>query len=72
MKYKIGDCIYYIDVNNRVVFAEIYKTYDEINAYGTIDLNQFRYGTIHHDNCFEEEKHAKTVLKQRKKVKIKK
>ncbi len=52
MKYKIGDCIYYIDVNNRVVFAEIYKTYDEINAYGTIDLNQFRYGTIHHDNCF--------------------
>ena len=66
MKYKIEDCIYYIDANNRVVFAEIYKVYDEINAYGTIDLKQFRYGTIHHDNCFEEEKHAKAVIKQRK------
>jgi len=65
-KYKINDCIYYIDANNRVVFAEIYKVYDEINAYGTIDLKQFRYGTVHHNDCFEEERHAKTVIKQRK------
>ena len=72
MKYKIGDCVYYIDSNNRVVFAEIYKTYDSINAYGTLDLSQFRYGTIHHKDCFEEEKHAKAVIKQRKKVKTKK
>jgi len=69
MKYNIGDCIYYIDANNKIIFAEIYRVYKEIDAYGTLDLCQFRYGTVHHDNCFEEEKHAKAVLKQRKKVK---
>ena len=72
MKYKIGDCVYYIDSNNKGVFAEIYKAYESIDAYGTLDLRQFRYGTVHHDDCFEEEKHAKAVLKQRKKVTPKK
>lgn len=69
MKYNIGDCVYYIDTNNKVIFAEIYKIYESCEAYGTLDLSQFRYGTIHKDDCFEEEKHAKAVLKQRKKAK---
>jgi len=71
MKYEIGDCVYYIDSNNKVVFAEIYKIYESCDSYGTLDLSQYRYVTIHKDNCFEEEKHAKVVLKQRKKVNLK-
>ena len=71
MKYNIGDCVYYIDTQNKIVFAEIYKMYDEINAYGIIQLSQHKYGTVHHDDCFEEESHARAFLKQRKKVKVK-
>ena len=71
MKYKSGDCLYFIDSNNKIIFAEVYKVFESINAYCIVDLKDYKFRTVHHDNCFEEEKHAKAVLKQRKKLKVK-
>jgi NAD-dependent dihydropyrimidine dehydrogenase PreA subunit len=67
MKYESGDCVYYIDTNNKIIFAEIYKVIESICAYDVVELKDYKFRTVHQDDCFEEEKHAKAVLKQRKK-----
>jgi len=66
MKFDIKDCIYSTNRDGKVYFAEIYKVYEDISAYCVVDLNEYRYITVHEDNCFLTEKEAKAFGKLKK------
>jgi len=67
--YKPGDFCYYLDVNNRVGFAEI--TNVNVNykqpVYNIVDQTSFRFAVIEHMFCSDQESFFKR--KKRKDIK---
>jgi len=66
--YQAGDFCYYLDRNNKIRFAEVRSSHvhEPTNSYyyQLIDQSEFRFVTIHHDYCGDDEKQLKSVKRK--------
>lgn len=68
--YKAGDFCYYIYSDFRVNLGEIQKVHNTKELiYTLVDQQSYKFVTVSHEQCFDDEKNAKTIAKQLKKEK---
>ena len=68
--YKAGDFCYYINYDFTVSLCEIQRVHNtESLIYTVVDQTSYKFVTISHDNCFDDEKQAKLIAKKQKKEK---
>ena len=68
--YNVGDFCYYVYSDNKVYLGEIQKVYEtEKGVYTLVDQQSYKFVTVSHDQCFDDEKQAKLFAKIKKKEK---
>ena len=57
-KYKVGDFCYFLDANNKILFCEIKAIYENEKelAYQVQDQINYRFSSVLHKYCADEEK----------------
>ena len=66
--FKKGDFCYYIDVNNKIRFAEVRSAHvlEETGEYfyQLVDQHEFRFLTAHHDHCADDKAELKGIKRK--------
>ena len=66
--FKAGDFCYYIDVNNKIRFAEVQSAHVHEETgdyfYQLIDQHEFRFLTAHHDHCADDKADLKGIKRK--------
>jgi hypothetical protein len=65
--YIKGDFCHYIGSDMKVYLGEIQRVHDsESIIYTLVDQQSYKFVTVHHDSCFDDEKKAKAYAKKQK------